>query len=67
MRTHVEFVSTDFPAYPREDEEVNPDRFGKRLAEFFATQLPKHGFPVGSIGAEDWGRRVESENSAFPL
>jgi hypothetical protein len=67
MRTHVEFVSTHFPAYPEEDEEVNPDRFGRRLAEFFAAELPNHGFVVASIGAEDWGWMVELENPAFPL
>lgn len=67
MRTHVEFVSTHFPAYPGEDEQVNPDRFGKRLAEFFAAELPKHGFVVASVGAEDWGWMVELENPAFSL
>jgi hypothetical protein len=67
MRSHVEFLSTEFPAYPSEDEEVNPDRFGKRLAEFLAAQLPEHGFVIESICAEDWGWMVELENPAFPL
>jgi len=35
MRTHVEFTSTAFPAYPGEDQEINSGIFGKRLAEFF--------------------------------
>jgi len=34
MRTHVEFRSAKFPAYPREEEQVNPDLWGKKLAEY---------------------------------
>ena len=67
MRSHVEFDSTDFPAYPNEEDEINPGRFGKRLAEFLAQQLPQQGFVVRGIGAEDWGWQIEIENSAFPL
>jgi len=67
MRTHLEFVSADFPAYQGEEEEINPGRFGKRLAEFLAGQLPSNGFTVKNIGIEDWGVRVEVENQAFPL
>jgi hypothetical protein len=36
MRTHVEFISTDFPSYENEEEQINPGRFGKRLADFLA-------------------------------
>lgn len=46
---------------------MNPGRFGKRLAEFLAAQLPTFGFVVGSIGAEDWGWMVEVASAAFPL
>jgi hypothetical protein len=44
MKTHLEFTSTEFPAYPGEDKEINPGIFGKRLAEFLAGNLPSHGF-----------------------
>jgi hypothetical protein len=67
VRTHLEFASTEFPAYESEDEEVNPGRFGKCLAEWLATTLPDHGFTVTGIDAEDWGWRVELENETFPL
>lgn len=67
MRTHLEFVSAQFPPYPEEDEEINPGRYGKRLAEFLAAQLPAHGFPVAGIGLEDWGVRVDLENEDYPL
>jgi len=67
MRTHLEFSSTAFPAYPGEDKEINPGIFGKRLAEFLAEGLRKKGFKVLGIGAEDWGWMVEIENQQFPL
>jgi len=67
MRTHLEFTSTAFPAYPGEDKEINPGIFGKRLAEFLAEALPHKGFKVLCIGAEDWGWMVEIENKEFPL
>jgi hypothetical protein len=67
MQTHVEFTSLDFPAYLGEDKEINPRRFGKRLAEFLAQKLPQHGFSVSSIGTEDWGVMVELDNPEFPL
>ena len=67
MRTHVEFTSTEFPAYPGEDKDINPGIFGKRLAEFLAEGLRKKGNKVLGIGAEDWGWMVEIENQEFPL
>ena len=67
MKTHLEFTSTAFPAYPGEDKDINPGIFGKRLAEFLAEGLPSHGFKVLGIGAEDWGWMVEIENKDFPL
>jgi hypothetical protein len=67
MRTHVEFLSIDFPSYENEDEQINPGRYGKRLADFLAEGLPAYGFKVMCVGAEDWGWMVELENDAFPL
>jgi hypothetical protein len=67
MRTHLEFSSTAFPAYPGEDKEINLGIFGKRLAEFLFEGLRKKGFKVLGIGAEDWGWMVEIENQEFPL
>jgi hypothetical protein len=67
MRTHAEFASTEFPAMPGEEEEINPGCFGRRLAEFVAAGLPAHGFKSKGMGPEDWGWRVDLENAAFPL
>jgi len=67
MRTHLEFLSNAFPRYLDEDEEVNPGVYGKRLAEFLAAQLPRHGFSVSEKFAEDWGWCIMLQNDAFPL
>ena len=67
MRTHLEFVSTAFPPEPGEDEEVNPGRYGKRLAEFLSGELSRQGYAVLRIYPEDWGWRIDLENGDFPL
>lgn len=67
MRTHLEFRSIEFPAYPDEEEVINPGRFGKRLAEFLMAELPRTGFEIASVNAEDWGWRIDLKHDAFPL
>lgn len=67
MRTHLEFRSNAFPAYPGEEEEINPGRYGRRLAEHLAAALPAHGFEVLDVGAEDWGWCIGLRNDGFPL
>lgn len=67
MKTYVEFCSDRFPASEGEDEEVNPGRFGKRLAEYLAGRLPAHGFQIKSVAAEDWGWRISLFNDGFDL
>lgn len=67
MRTNLEFRSTAFPAYPCEDEKVNPGLYGKRLAQFLAAELPGSGYVVEGLNAEDWGWRLDLQNDLFPL
>jgi hypothetical protein len=67
MRTYIEFRSSGFPAYPGEEAEINPGRFGKRLAEFLALRLPAHAFHVKGVGLEAWGVRVDLDNRDYPL
>lgn len=67
MQTHLEFRSTAFPAYPREEDEINPGRNGKRLAEFLGEELRRSGFEVARLGAEDWGWRIDLRHDPFPL
>ena len=58
MQTHVEFRSARFGAYPEEAAFENPDRRGKRLAEF----VQPHGIAAGQPYAEDWRWAVPIEN-----
>jgi hypothetical protein len=67
VRTHLEFRSTAFRPCAGEECEINPTRYGKRLAEFLAEELPRQGFKIADIGAEDWGWRVDLQHEAFPL
>jgi hypothetical protein len=67
MKTHVEFRSARFPPYEKEEDEINPGRWGKRLAEFLAERLARSGFPSGEIYAEDWGWAIPIENDGFSL
>jgi hypothetical protein len=50
-----------------EDQQVNPGRWGKSLAEYLRAELAVRGEPGGSPYAEDWGWAVPLENEAFPL
>jgi hypothetical protein len=67
MKTHLEFRSSAFPPYPGEQDLINPELFGKRLAEFVVEALKAAGFKPDEPGAEDWGWCVTIENSEFPL
>jgi hypothetical protein len=67
MKTHVEFRSTDFPPYESEAQELNPGRWGKRLAEFLVQGLPNYGFEPGAPIPEDWGWVVPIKNDGFRL
>lgn len=67
MRTHVEFRSDKFPACEGEDEEVNPDLWGRRLAEYLSARLDAAGIATEEIYAEDWGWVVPVVHDAFPL
>jgi len=67
MQTHLEFRSTAFPACPGEEEEINPGRYGKRLADFLVGELPGYDFRIARLNAEDWGWRIDLLHDAFPL
>jgi len=67
MNKSVEFHSKAFPARPGEDEEVNPGRYGKALAEYLSAELQARGVPVAAVSAEDWGWRIDIQNADFPL
>jgi hypothetical protein len=65
--THVEFRSDRFPAYEGEEDQINLDLWGKRLAEFLREKLPAEGFRTEEPIAEDWGWRIDVVNDRFKL
>lgn len=68
MKRRVEFKSTAFPKYEREDEEtVNAHCWGKRLAEYVQATLPSYGVQTEDILCEDWGWLVHVKHEAYPL
>jgi hypothetical protein len=67
MLTHVEFRSDKFPAYEGEEEQINPDLWGKRLTEFLCDKLLTEGFKTEEPLAEDWGWRIDVVNEGFSL
>ncbi len=67
MKTQVEFRSSKFPAYPGEEEEINPGRWGKRLAEYLFEKLRDKGVQVGDIYSEDWGWAIPINGKPFTM
>lgn len=67
MLTHVEFRSDRFPPYDGEQQEINPDLWGKRLAEFLRDGLRAEGFETEEPVAEDWGWMLPIVNEEFRL
>jgi hypothetical protein len=67
MKTYLEFHSDKFPAYENEENEINPGRYGKRVAEFLAAGLRLHGFQTDELFAEDWGWVVPIKNDNYKL
>lgn len=67
VNTYVEFKSSKFPPYEKEQEKINPGRWGKRLAEFLSGGLKAKGIDVLDLVAEDWGWRIPVANDDFSL
>lgn len=67
MKTQFEFRSSKFPPYEGEEEETNPGRWGKRLAEYLVEKLREKGIATGQIIAEDWGWYIPVQNEGFRL
>lgn len=67
MKTQVEFRSDAFPPYEDESDEINPGRFGKRVAEYLQAELNVKGFKTNGPFSEDWGWLVEVQNAGFRL
>ncbi len=67
MKSYVEFRSEMFPPYEGEYNEINPGRYGKRLAEFLVKGLRKRQYEAEEPVAEDWGWMIPIRNEEFGL
>jgi hypothetical protein len=67
MKTFVEFRSAKFPPYEREEEEINPGLWGRRLAEYLAQKLAAQGIVTDGILEEDWGYYIPVQNKGCRL
>jgi hypothetical protein len=67
MKTHVEFRSDRFPRMEDDGDEVNPGRWGRRLATFVHKALLVRGIQALEPYPEDWGWVVPIANNEFPL
>jgi hypothetical protein len=67
VQTHVEFRSDRFSAYDGEEKQINPGRWGRRLAEFLRDNLRKEGFQTEELIAEDWGWILPIADDQFRL
>lgn len=67
MKTHVEFRSDKFPPYEGEEEQINPDLWGKRLAEYLESELNARGIETEEMNPEDWGWCLPIKNDSFSM
>lgn len=67
MSSQVTFTTDFFKPIPGEDEQTNPARFGKALAEWLAERLKERGMPVEGVIPEDFGWVVMVARKPFML
>jgi len=67
MGPQVTFTTDFFKPIPGEDEQTNPGRFGKALAEWLAERLKERGVSVEGVIPEDFGWVVMVARKPFML
>lgn len=60
------FKSSVLKVIQGEDEETNPNRFGKGVASWIAEAFKSEGYKT-EVFAEDWGWRVDCMNEPCPI
>ncbi len=66
MGTHFWFKSAYLKIIKGEDEETNPMRYGKSVAEWISGVLNRNGFQ-SEVHPDDWGWRVDCTNDPCPI
>ena len=67
MGQQVTFTTTYFKPVAGEEEDTNPGRFGKALAQWLADRLNEHGVAVKGIIPDDFGWVVLVSRKPFML
>ena len=66
MKHSFYFKSSEIKIIDGEDEETNPMRFGKTLAEWISSNLNNVGFKTKTF-PEDWGWRIDCMETPCPI
>ena len=67
METEIYIKSELFPAYSGEEDDINPGRFGKRLAEFTKSLLIKENIEVADIYSTDYSYELRLDQFQFSV
>jgi hypothetical protein len=65
--TEFYFRSDLFQVEPGEDNETNPQRYGKQLSQWLKMKLEKRGYPIEEVIPEDWGWCVMCQRQPYSL
>jgi len=65
METEIYIKSELFPPYPREEDDINPGRFGKRLAEFTKSLLSAKNIDVADLYPTDYSYELRLDQFKF--
>lgn len=67
MQTEIIIETNLFPAYPNEELEINPGRFGKRLAEYLREELEKNNIEVADLYSTDYSYELKIDKYKFDV
>lgn len=67
MLKDIIIKSSLFPSYPNEEDDINPGRFGKKLAEFVKQNLEKDGIQVADIYPTDYAYELRLDQFKFSV
>ncbi len=67
METELYIKSELFPSYPGEENDINPGRFGKRLAEFTKSLLIEKKIDVADLYSTDYSYELRLDQFKFSV
>ena len=67
METEIHITTELFPAYSYEEDEINPGRFGKKLAEFIKNLLIEKDIAVADLYSTDYSYELRLDQFQFKV